>query len=136
MNIIWNYIRLCMACLTLVLLAACAQDDKVVFDSIVGHTWVGDLGFSDRYGDPLESGLNFDSNGFGVDDQCYFDDPHGHIVYSLPFRWRIENNILSLDYGNEYPLLEICDVYVAHGEINGMLYVDGYREGSVTLYRY
>lgn len=135
MKKVLSYGRIFVLCLSLMTLVSCWQDDETVFDSIVGHTWVGDLGFSDGYG-PLESGLYFDSNGFGTDEQCYFDDPHGHIVYSLPFRWRIENNVLSLDYGNEYPLLEIYDVYVAHGEIDGTLYVDGYREGGVTLYRY
>ncbi|WP_259322031.1 hypothetical protein [Bacteroides stercorirosoris] len=60
----------------------------------------------------------------------------GEIIYSLPFRWVINGGILSLDYGNDYPLLEIYDVYVFGDELSGVLYVDGLRDGPITLYRY
>ena len=48
----------------------------------------------------------------------------------------INGGILSLDYGNDYPLLEIYDVYVFGDELSGVLYVDGLRDGPITLYRY
>lgn len=131
-----QYFRLCIMCMSLLLLTSCAQDDETIFDSITGYTWVGDLGFTDEFGEPLESGLYFDYSGFGTDDQCYYDDPSGIIVCSLPFRWKIEDGTLSLDYGNQYPLLEIRDVYVTWEKITGTLYVDGYVERGVTLYKY
>lgn len=48
----------------------------------------------------------------------------------------ISDGVLSLDYGNDYPLLEIYDVFVSGDELDGILYVNGVRDGPVTLYRY
>ena len=134
MNNILKYTKSLFLCLSIIIGLTSCEDDETVFDRIVGYEWVGDLGFADRYG-PLESGLYFDGNGFGTDAQCY-DDPNGEIIYSLPFRWVINGGILSLDYGNDYPLLEIYDVYVFGDELSGVLYVDGLRDGPITLYRY
>ena len=103
-----KYTKLLFLCLSSIIVFTSCEDDETVFDRIVGYEWVGDLGFADRYG-PLESGLFFERNGFGSDAQCYYDDPHGDIIYELPFRWVINGGILSLDYGNDYPLLEIYD---------------------------
>ena len=130
-----KYTKLLFLCLSSIIVFTSCEDDETVFDRIVGHEWVGDLGFADRYG-PLESGLFFERNGFGSDAQCYYDDPHGDIIYELPFRWVINGGILSLDYGNDYPLLEIYDVYVFGDELSGVLYVDGRQDGPITLYRY
>lgn len=68
-------------------------------------------------------------------DQCYFDDLN-HVAFSLQVRWMLVDGVLSLDYGNGYPLLEIYDVYIYGDELTGILYVDGVRDGPVTLYRY
>lgn len=119
----------------MVVFSSCEQDDETIFDRLVRYGWAGDLGFSDRDGEPLESGLLFDVNGFGTDEQCYFDDSD-YIVSSLPFRWMINDGILSLDYGNAYPMIEIYDVYISGGELSGILYVNGFRDGPVTLYAY
>lgn len=135
MNNILKYTKSLFLCLSIIIGLTSCEDDETVFDRIVGYEWVGDLGFADRYG-PLESGLYFDGNGFGTDAQCYYDDPNGEIIYSLPFRWVINGGILSLDYGNDYPLLEIYDVYAFGDELSGVLYVDGLRDGPITLYRY
>ena len=40
-----------------------------------------------------------------------------------------------LDYGYNYPLLEIYDVYVAGDRLSGVLYVDGHMDGPVMLER-
>lgn len=83
-----KYTKLLFLCLSSIIVFTSCEDDETVFDRIVGYEWVGDLGFADRYG-PLESGLFFERNGFGSDAQCYYDDPHGDIIYELPFRWVI-----------------------------------------------
>ncbi len=126
---------LLLLCLSMVVFSSCEQDDETIFDRLLRYGWAGDLGFSDWDGEPLESGLLFDVNGFGTDEQCYFDDSD-HIVSSLPFRWMINDGILSLDYGNDYPMIEIYDVYISGGELSGILYVNGFRDGPVTLYAY
>ena len=43
--------------------------------------------------------------------------------------------ILRLDYGYDYPLLEIYDVYVSGNRLSGVLYVDGHMDGPVMLER-
>lgn len=62
-------------------------------------------------------------------------DPYGEVAFSLPFRWDIHGRILRLDYGYNYPLLEIYDVYVAGDRLSGVLYVDGHMDGPVMLER-
>ena len=57
------------------------------------------------------------------------------MAFSLPFRWDIHGRILRLDYGYNYPLLEIYDVYVAGDRLSGVLYVDGHMDGPVMLER-
>ncbi|MDO5418614.1 MAG: hypothetical protein Q4F50_00915 [Bacteroides sp.] len=136
MNSMLKYTKvLILLCLGMVVFSSCEQDDETIFDRLIRYGWAGDLGFVDRYGEPLESGLLLNGNGFGTDEQCYFDDPN-YIVSSLPLRWMINDGILSLDYGNNYPLIEIYDVYISSDELSGILYVDGYRDGPVTLYAY
>lgn len=87
------------------------------------------------YNSPLESGLYFEGNGLGRDEQAYYNDPYGEVAFSLPFRWDIHGRILRLDYGYDYPLLEIYDVYVAGDRLSGVLYVDGHMDGPVMLER-
>lgn len=123
-----------LLCTILFSLTACEQDEDVAFGRLVRYNWVGDLGFTDPFGEPLESGLYFDDNGFGKDEQCYYYS--GRLAYSLPFRWTLYGDVLSLDYGNRYPLLEIRDLYVGVDELSGSLYVDGWYEGGISLYRY
>ena len=72
----------------------------------------------------------------GIDDQVYYDDPTGKVVFSLPFRWNIYNGILSIDYGSDYPLFEIYDVYITGNKMSGILYVDGRIDGPIVLKRY
>ena len=43
--------------------------------------------------------------------------------------------LCRLDYGYDYPLLEIYDVYVSGNRLSGVLYVDGHMDGPVMLER-
>lgn len=135
MSDVLKYAKVLVLCLGVLALTSCEQDDDTIFDRLVRYGWAGDLGFVDRYGVPLQSGLILDSNGFGDDEQCYFDDPN-YVFEPLPLRWMIRDGVLILDYGNDYPLLEIYDVYISGDELTGVLYVDGVRDGFITLYRF
>lgn len=87
-------------------LSSCEPDDGedyYIYDTLLGGIWVGDLGFADAYNSPLESGLYFEGNGLGRDEQAYYNDPYGEVAFSLPFRWDIHGRILRLDYGYDYP---------------------------------
>lgn len=87
-------------------LSSCEPDDGedyYIYDTLLGGIWVGDLGFADAYNSPLESGLYFEGNGLGRDEQAYYNDPYGEVAFSLPFRWDIHGRILRLDYGYNYP---------------------------------
>lgn len=82
-------------------LSSCEPDDGedyYIYDTLLGGIWVGDLGFADAYNSPLESGLYFEGNGLGRDEQAYYNDPYGEVAFSLPFRWDIHGRILRLDY--------------------------------------
>ena len=130
-----NILFLCTLALGL---SSCEPDDGedyYIYDTLLGGIWVGDLGFADAYNSPLESGLYFEGNGLGRDEQAYYNDPYGEVAFSLPFRWDIHGRILRLDYGYNYPLLEIYDVYVAGDRLSGVLYVDGHMDGPVMLER-
>ena len=68
-----KYTRILFLCILTIGGSSCdTDDDDIIYDSIIGETWLGDLGFSDRYDYPLESGLYFEGNGLGHDDQVYY----------------------------------------------------------------
>ena len=116
--------------LTLLVGFTSCEDDETIFDHIVGRTWVGDLGFwVDN--SPVESGITFKSNGFGVDEQWYYD--WDRVAAVLDVRWWIEDGDLFLDYGNGYPLLILADVYVEGRYLTGRLYSNNIDQGTVTL---
>lgn len=111
-----KFLNILFLCTLALGLSSCEPDDGedyYIYDTLPGGIWVGDLGFADAYNSPLESGLYFEGNGLGRDEQAYYNDPYGEVAFSLPFRWDIHGRILRLDYGYNYPLLEIYDVYVA-----------------------
>lgn len=123
-----KFLNILFLCTLALGLSSCEPDDGedyYIYDTLLGGIWVGDLGFADAYNSPLESGLYFEGNGLGRDEQAYYNDPYGEVAFSLPFRWDIHGRILRLDYGYNYPLLEIYDVYVAGDRLSGVLYVDG-----------
>ena len=110
-----KYVGVLMLLTLLVGFTSC-EDDETIFDHIVGRTWVGDLGFwVDN--SPVESGITFKSNGFGVDEQWYYD--WDRVAAVLDVRWWIEDGDLFLDYGNGYPLLILADVYVEGRYLTG-----------------
>lgn len=122
-----KFLNILFLCTLVLGLSSCEPDDGedyYIYDTLLGGIWVGDLGFADAYNSPLESGLYFEGNGLGRDEQAYYNDPYGEVAFSLPFRWDIHGRILRLDYGYNYPLLEIYDVYVAGDRLSGVLYVD------------
>ena len=131
-----KFLNILFLCTLVLGLSSCEPDDGedyYIYDTLLGGIWVGDLGFADAYNSPLESGLYFEGNGLGRDEQAYYNDPYGEVAFSLPFRWDIHGRILRLDYGYNYPLLEIYDVYVAGDRLSGVLYVDGHMDGPVML---
>lgn len=128
-----KFLNILFLCTLALGLSSCEPDDGedyYIYDTLLGGIWVGDLGFADAYNSPLESGLYFEGNGLGRDEQAYYNDPYGEVAFSLPFRWDIHGRILRLDYGYNYPLLEIYDVYVAGDRLSGVLYVDGHMDVS------
>lgn len=118
-----KFLNILFLCTLALGLSSCEPDDGedyYIYDTLLGGIWVGDLGFADAYNSPLESGLYFEGNGLGRDEQAYYNDPYGEVAFSLPFRWDIHGRILRLDYGYNYPLLEIYDVYVAGDRLSGV----------------
>ena len=117
---------------SIIVFTSCEDDETVLtacrYDG-------GDLGFADRYG-PLERWAVFERNGFGSDAQCYYDDPHGDIIYELPFRWVIMVEFFRWIMVMIILCWKIYDVYVFGDELSGVLYVDGRQDGPITLYRY
>lgn len=123
--------------LVLVLGFTACQDEESIRDRLIGRTWIGDLGFSDEYGDALESGLTFKSNGFGLDRQFYYVQSR-RADFELEFRWILSGNDLRLDYGTDrdgypYPILEIRGLYIDRDVLYGVLYVNGKYDGDIEL---
>ena len=132
--IIRNYAKVLLVLIAMLGAVSC-QDEETIRDRLLGRTWVGDLGFSDR-GNALESGLTFQSNGFGMDKQYYYNSLlEGY--YEMPFRWMLNGNDLRLDYGEdrygESLILELKNVYIDNGVLSGILYVNYKYYDNVEL---
>lgn len=109
--------------------SACEDEDDIR-DSLYDYDmWIGYLGFSDHY-DDLESGLQFNTNGFGKDFQVYY---HKSGERTLDFAWRLDGNRLTLDYGDNFKLLEIRYLEIRDGVLAGTLYVDGEMVDDIAL---
>lgn len=112
--------------------SSCEEDDETIYDYLIGRTWVGDLGFIDGpYA--LESGITFKGNDYAVDRQFYYAEDGGGEAGTLRLNWWVDMGTLYLDYGPDYPLLEIRGVYITGRFLYGELYADGNYEFSVTL---
>lgn len=110
--------------------SSCEEDDETIYDYLIGRTWVGSLGFAVGPYD-VESGVTFKGNEYAIDEQYYYGD--GGRAATLNLRWWIDMGTLYLDYGPDYPLLEIRGVYITGRFLYGELYADGNYEFSVTL---
>ena len=110
--------------------SSCEEDDETIYDYLIGRTWVGNLGFAVGPYD-VESGVTFKGNDYAIDEQYYYGD--GGRAATLNLRWWIDMGTLYLDYGSDYPLLEIRGVYVTGRFLYGELYADGDYEFSITL---
>ena len=87
-----KFLNILFLCTLALGLSSCEPDDGedyYIYDTLLGGIWVGDLGFADAYNSPLESGLYFEGNGLGRDEQAYYNDPYGEVAFSLPFRWAV-----------------------------------------------
>lgn len=68
-----KFLNILFLCTLALGLSSCEPDDGedyYIYDTLLGGIWVGDLGFADAYNSPLESGLYFEGNGLGKDEQA------------------------------------------------------------------
>lgn len=94
-----KYLNILFLCTLVLGLSSCETDDGddfYIYDTLVGGIWLGDLGFADNYNSALESGLYFEGNGLGRDEQAYYNDPYGEVMFSLPFRWDVHGRIFMV----------------------------------------
>lgn len=118
-------------------LTACDDSDGYnygsLFERIVGRTWVGDLGVTDRFDIPLESGVYFGSDGFGTDELYYYNN--GGPAGTLNLQWDAYGGTIYLNYGREIPPRELRGVYFpTMDELRGDLFVYGVYYGPTVLY--
>lgn len=74
---------------------------------LYGKTWWGDMGFEDRYGEPLYSYITFTSGAFtdhgvGTEERCYYND---ELYRVYKFDWEIQNGWLYLYYSDGYTFI-------------------------------
>lgn len=128
-NKMLTYTKVLLLLVVVIGFTAC-ENDETIYDRIVGRAWIGDLGFVED-GYDLESCVRFDSDGFGDDEQCFYDIDQCLSV--LRIRWWIENGTLYIDYGREFYGRELRGVYVEGRYLTGTLYINGQRYDTVTL---
>lgn len=83
-----KFLNILFLCTLALGLSSCEPDDGedyYIYDTLLGGIWVGDLGFADAYNSPLESGLYFEGNGLGKDEQAYYNDPYGEVGIQTAF---------------------------------------------------
>ncbi len=71
MKIVKHYWFVAIALITMISFSSCESDEERGFDisGLYGKTWWGDMGFEDRYGEPLYSYITFTSGAFGSPDK-------------------------------------------------------------------
>ena len=87
-----------IALITMISFSSCESDEERGFDisGLYGKTWWGDMGFEDRYGEPLYSYITFTSGAFtdhgvGTEERCYHND---ELYRVYKFDWEIQNGWL------------------------------------------
>lgn len=77
MKIVKHYWFVAIALITMISFSSCESDEERGFDisGLYGKTWWGDMGFEDRYGEPLYSYITFTSGAFtdhgvGTEERC------------------------------------------------------------------
>lgn len=80
------------------------KKEDSTFRACMARLGGGDLGFEDRYGEPLYSYITFSSgassdHGVGVDEQCYYND-EWYTTYK--FDWKIRDGWLYIYYEDGY----------------------------------
>ena len=85
MKIVKHYWFVAIALITMISFSSCESDEERGFDisGLYGKTWWGDMGFEDRYGEPLYSYITFTSGAFtdhgvGTEERCYHNDERKH----------------------------------------------------------
>lgn len=134
MNTVKTFQKWLLIMLLAVGITSCITDDNYYGDNyygdtIYGVTWVGNLGFAFN-GENVESGITFKQSGYAYDEQYFYD---GTRATTLDLRWWTDSNSLYLDYGSNYPMLTIRNLYVGSTTMSGDLYVDNTYDGPVTL---
>lgn len=94
MKIVKHYWFVAIALITMISFSSCESDEERGFDisGLYGKTWWGDMGFEDRYGEPLYSYITFTSGAFtdhgvGTEERCYHNDDFiGYISLTGKFK--------------------------------------------------
>lgn len=93
MKIVKHYWFVAIALITMISFSSCESDEERGFDisGLYGKTWWGDMGFEDRYGEPLYSYITFTSGAFtdhgvGTEERCYHNDVIGYISLTGKFK--------------------------------------------------
>lgn len=95
MKIVKHYWFVAIALITMISFSSCESDEERGFDisGLYGKTWWGDMGFEDRYGEPLYSYITFTSGAFtdhgaGTEERCYYNDENfiGYISLTGKFK--------------------------------------------------
>lgn len=109
MKIVKHYWFVAIALITMISFSSCESDEERGFDisGLYGKTWWGDMGFEDRYGEPLYSYITFTSGAFtdhgvGTEERCYYND---ELYRVYKFDWEIQNGWLYLYYSDGYTFI-------------------------------
>ena len=109
MKIVKHYWFVAIALITMISFSSCESDEERGFDisGLYGKTWWGDMGFEDRYGEPLYSYITFTSGAFtdhgvGTEERCYHND---ELYRVYKFDWEIQNGWLYLYYSDSYTFI-------------------------------
>lgn len=127
-----NSIKLLLVLTVAAVSFSSCEDDESIYNDLIYHTWVGDLGLTVGPWD-VESGITFKGDDYAIDEQYYYEDGPGGRAATLDVRWWIDMGTLYLDYGPGYPILQIRGVYINGRYLNGDLYSNGIYQFGVSL---